>query len=285
MPDSQETAVGIDVGGGSCRAARVDASGAIRSFHTCATPDRLDLFLDAIRGLLRAVVDPTAASAAVGIGLPGIVDPQTGVMRTAVNLPFLDGSNVSEIMSDALARPGRIEADVNAATFAQWRRRPERPRRFAYVSIGTGVGVAVVIDGELIRHTDRGAGHWGHVPIDGSLDAPLCRCGARGCLEAVIGGANWDPAIASSDEQIDVAATALAVACRQIAAVYAPDLIALGGGVVDNRPKLVQAVARRVEDLRGGAIPPAMRIERAVLSSDEAGVIGASLLALEAGRS
>ena len=279
MPDSQETALGIDIGGGHCRAAVVDARGAILSFHSCKTPDHRDQFLDAIGNLARTAADSTPTSrATVGIALPGIVDPRSGMMRCAVNLPFLEGSDIAAMLRAAVRSPVQIEIDVNAAAFAQWRRRHDRPQRFAYLSIGTGIGVGVVLDGELIRHTDGGGGHWGHVPVDTSREAPVCRCGARGCLEAVAAGPAWDDTDSSATGSRDQRITPLAIGCLQIAAVYAPDVIALGGGLIDRRPELVQTVAQRVKNLCGNVSPPSMAIERAVLSSDEAGVIGAALL-------
>ncbi len=283
MPDSQETALGIDIGGGRCRAAVVDATGAILSFHTCKTPGRRDQFLHAIGKLARTAADATPTSReTIGIGLPGIIDPRTGAMRCAVNLPFLEGSDVAAMLRKALRSTVQIEIDVNAAAFAQWRRHRDRPQRFAYLSIGTGIGVGVVLDGQLIRHTDGGAGHWGHIPVDTSRAAPVCRCGARGCLEAVSAGPLWDRTDSSTSDAPDQRITALAIGCLQIAAVYAPDLIAFGGGLVDHRPELIQAVAHRVGNLSGTANPPSMAIERAILSSDEAGVIGAALLTIGA---
>ena len=281
MSDSQETALGIDIGGGHCRAAVVDDTGAIHSFHTCKTPHSRDQFLDAIGELARTATGATATSReTVGIGLPGIVDPRTHAMRCAVNLPFLEGSDVAAILHSAIRCPVQIETDVNAAAFAQWRRHRGRPQRFVYLSLGTGIGVGVVLDGQLIRHTDGGAGHWGHVPVDTSRDARVCRCGARGCLEAVAAGPAWDRSESSPTHSDDRRITALAIGCLQIAAVYAPDLIVLGGGLVDHRPELIQAIARRVGDMQGAASPPSIAIERAVLSSDESGVIGAALLSM-----
>ncbi len=281
MPDARETALGIDIGGRHCRAAVVDAAGAILSFHTCKTPDRRDQFLDEIGKLARTAADSTAISRdTIGIGLPGIVDPRTGTMRCAVNLRFLEGCDIAAMLHAAVRSPVQIEIDVNAAAFAQWRRRHDRPQRFAYLSIGTGIGVGVVLDGELIRHTDGGGGHWGHVPVDTSREATVCRCGARGCLEAVAAGPAWDRTDASTTNALDQRIAALAIGCLQIAAVYAPDLIAIGGGLVDHRPELIRAVAQRVGNLQGAASPPSMAIESAVLSSDEAGVIGAALLSM-----
>lgn len=281
MPDSLETALGIDIGGGHCRAAVVDGAGAIQSFHTCSTPNDHDSFLDAIGRLARQVTESSKTSCeTAGVGLPGIVDAETGIMRCAVNLPILEGMNVSARLADAIGRPVRIEVDVNAAAFAQWRRRCSAAQRFAYVSIGTGAGAGVVLDGNLLCHTDRGAGHWGHLTVDSTPDAPVCRCGARGCLESIVGGPAWDAADSDDARDRDRRADALAIGCLHIAAVYAPQVIALGGGVVDARPELVRAVAERVESRRGEAVPPAMVIERAVLSSDEAGVIGAALLVM-----
>jgi glucokinase len=155
-----------------------------------------------------------------------------------------------------------------------------------YLAIGTGVGGCVVLDGQIVRHTHGGSGHLGHLVVDTSSRARRCACGARGCLEAVIGGAALDRRLAQAARRgpaglADVytrAAAGLAVGLVQIAHLYAPDVVLAGGGVIEGEPGLVDAAAQVLVELRGTLVPANLRFERAPLLSADAGVIGAALL-------
>ncbi len=301
-------AVGVDIGGTRCRALLVSRDGAPLARAACPTAaSSADALVAAIKGLVDEVTEaarPHEWPQTVGIGLPGIVDQ--GVMRRAVNVECLEGIELAPFFAGALGRRVVIDTDVNAAAWGQWNRsRPDRsrarllPARFAYVSIGTGVGAGVVLDGELVRHTHNGPGHWGHVVVDASTDAPRCRCGATGCIEAIVGG--WTADGPGRSRRGDAAADriaagtavpppvlpvygrqarALAACCLQLGSVYAVDVVALGGGVIDAHPDLVNDVRAAVESMRGSVAPAALSIERAALSSDEAGAWGAALLAM-----
>jgi glucokinase len=218
-------------------------------------------------------------------------------MQRAVNLPRLESQNLPELFLAALPPPVRrallapllVETDVIAAGFAQWRAAPAA--RFLYVSVGTGVGGCAILDGQIVRHTRGGAGHFGHVIVDTSGAAPRCGCGARGCLEAVLATlrsqpqplgqpANAADAARSPAAEQEASARALAIALLNLAHMYAPDTIVLGGGVIDHQPELVAAVDAAFAALRGSLVPTPCTVRRASLASNEAGVIGAALLAL-----
>lgn len=284
-------ATGIDIGGTRCRAVRLDATGAVVAHAVRATPRAsADELLAAVVGLAEEVGRSSMEHAlrrGVGVGLPGIVD-EAGVMRRAVNLECLEGVGVRPFFSAALGADVLIDTDVNAAAWAQWRRSPSPAERFAYLSVGTGVGAGVILRGELVRHTHNGPGHWGHVIVDGWPDAPRCRCGAKGCVEAVVAGAAWGDGSGIGDRASGMGdrmryggrARALAATCLQLASVYAVDVIALGGGVIDARPGLVDDVRRDMYAMRGSVTPDGLRIDTAPLPSDQAGAIGAALLAM-----
>lgn len=242
----------------------------------------------------------------IGIVLPGLWDRQTGIMQRAVNLPQLEGANLPELFAAALGRPVFVETDAIAAGWAQWlavartsgtcsgvisapagmspiSASPDRasvsaPPRFVYLSIGTGVGGCVILDGQIIRHTRGSAGALGHLIVDTLPDAPLCRCGARGCLEALVGGWALD---ANATASLDGAAAALATGLLPICHIYAPDTIALGGGVIEHRPELLDRTIAEFATRRSTLVPADLKILRAPLATDQAGVIGAALLALE----
>ena len=274
-----KTALGIDIGGTWVRIARVTPAGETVARSEAPTPPDGDPVL--LSQLLATQVqrirpNAPAGDIAIGVAVPGIWDRQTGIMQRAVNLPRLEGRNIRQLFADALGRPVFVATDVNAAAWAQWRALCPPPQRFVYISIGTGVGGGVILDGQIVGHTHGGPGHLGHLVVDTAPDAPLCRCGCRGCLEALVSG----PAIAGT-AQLERAARALAIGLQQLAVLYTPDVIALGGGVIDHQSVLVDQTRLAWAQLRHGLAPPALKIERAPLPADQAGVLGVAQMALD----
>jgi len=294
VAEETRCALGIDIGGTHYRAGVVTADGQVVELCEPRTSagGEPDVLAREIRGPVDALIAGREVVNAVGVCLPGIWDRETTVMQRALNLPRLEGVNLRELFEGALGRTVVLETDVNAAGWAQWRHFSPRPARFVYLSVGTGIGGCVILGGEVVRHTRGGAGHFGHLVVDTSATAPACRCGARGCLEVVAGGAALNRLLydefkhsrrAGGVPEHDVlsrAARALAVGALQIANIYAPDVVALGGGVIDANEELVGQVSKRLGELGCTLVPEAMRIEHAPLYTDEAGVIGAALLAL-----
>lgn len=128
----------------------------------------------------------------IGVGLGGHVNGTHGVV---VNSPFLDWRDVPlrKMLSDRLSLPVVIENDVNTLAVAeQWFGAGSTFASFALVTIGAGVGCALVMDGQLWRGVSGAAGEFGHVVVD--PDGPVCHCGKRGCLESVVS----DEAIAAA---------------------------------------------------------------------------------------
>jgi predicted NBD/HSP70 family sugar kinase len=244
--------IGVDIGGSSVAAVAINEDGGILGrYQTSAALDGGHQMASS------AVAAVTALNledcAAVGIGVPGQVDPTTGQVTMAVNLgigaqPY---SLASEIES-ALGFPVTIENDVRAAALGAYeslRLRGEPPQSLALVSIGTGISAGVVVQGVLLRGARGMAGEIGHVVVDES--GALCRCGQRGCLEAVAAG----PAIArawskgvegtaasalfsaakagdrSAEEIAERIAGHLTTALIWLAAAYDTEVIVLAGGV------------------------------------------------------
>ncbi len=119
----------------------------------------------------------------VGVVVPGMVDQRTGRILNAPALGWR-GVDIRDKLSAATRLPVHVENSARACALAQlWREGGESvPHSFAYVSVSDGVGVGVVINGELLRGRDHIAGEFGHTPLD--LNGPRCMCGARGCWEA-----------------------------------------------------------------------------------------------------
>jgi glucokinase len=237
-----------------------------------------------------------APPATAGVALPGVWDPDTTVMRKAVNLPRLEGTCLRDMFADALGRPVRLEADVNAAAWGQYQRTSPRPQRLLYLSLGTGVGGAVVLDGMIQRHTRGGAGHFGFLIVDTTPGAPAGRNNVPGCLSALAAGpalhyaatGELDNAAIGAEPLADIilnrAAQALAVACMNLVHIYAPEVILLGGGVIDNQPELVDRAQARFATYQSALLPAGLQLRRAPLTTHEAGVIGAALLASRDGQ-
>lgn len=289
-----QTALSIDIGGGTVRMAVVSRGGVVAARVTAplrnqGDPDALKATLHDLLGQLERMC-PLPADF-VGIAIPGIWERSSGIMRTAVNLPRLVGVNIREFFETTLQRNAVIDTDVNAAAWAQWRQLNPSPARFAYLSLGTGVGGAVILDGQLVRHTNGGAGHFGFLIVN-PADTQQTPHYVPGSLSAIASGPALQAASGTdarsplehrgvlSSEALKRGGEALAIGIVQIVHMYMPDVIVLGGGVVDHHPQLVDETQKAFESRRTRLTPEAFHIERAKLPSDEAGVVGAALLAL-----
>jgi len=123
----------------------------------------------------------------IAIGIPGPLDPESGVVFAAPHLPGFENLPAREMLSAAAGCPVAIHNDSNLAGFAEWAAGMGRgTRTFVFVIIGTGIGGAVIIDGTLLVGTAGTAAEVGHVPCN--TDGPLCGQGHPGCLEGVASG-------------------------------------------------------------------------------------------------
>jgi predicted NBD/HSP70 family sugar kinase len=187
--------LGVDIGGSSVEAVASDAdhrvvAHAISPTDVASGDGILASASAAIREALRSVDGASDDVAGIGIGVPGQVDADTGVVRLAMNLNIDgDGLAVGAAIVDAFGLPVAVENDVRAAAVGAYevhRTDTEDLRTLVYLGIGTGISAGVVVDGRLHRGRDGLAGEIGHVVV--APDGPACRCGLRGCLEAVAAG-------------------------------------------------------------------------------------------------
>lgn len=140
------------------------------------------------RELLAAARIEAADLAAIGVSAPGPLDPSTGMVRDAPNLPGWHEVPISAALARAFGRRVRLENDANAAALAESRFGAGRgARAFAFLTMSTGVGAGLILDGRLYRGARYGAGEVGHMPV--VPGGRPCVCGLRGCLEAYTGGA------------------------------------------------------------------------------------------------
>ena len=183
---------GFDVGGTKIEGILVDAQRNLlaqtrRPTRPAQPTDLLDDLHTAVSILLQQAQAQPADLAAVGIGVPGMVIPETGVVRLAANLNLADyplGSALTAVCHTPVA----LENDVRAAAVGvQHGLQTQTPvQNLAYVSLGTGVAAGLVLDGRLYRGSHGLAGEIGHIIVE--PEGAVCNCGARGCLETIVSG-------------------------------------------------------------------------------------------------
>ncbi|MCX4098739.1 ROK family glucokinase [Nocardia sp. alder85J] len=177
--------VGIDVGGTNIRASVVDGAGDVRDTVQAPTPHSERALED---GLARAVRELRARHAigAVGLAVAGFVDETRTAVRFAPHLPWED-TPVARRLSDRLGLPVILEHDANAAMWAEYRFGAAAGARNAVlVAIGTGIGAALLVGGELYRGSYGVAPELGHLQV--VPNGRSCPCGKRGCWERYCSG-------------------------------------------------------------------------------------------------
>jgi len=184
-------ALGVKIAADHLAIVRVDLEGEILdrwdepfdAFSPGAVPTLTERLHDAIHS--------TAGTRLLGIGLgvPGTVDPQGGVVHPPIFSP--EGVALGRMLHEELGIPVLVDNDVNTLAVAErLYGRGRETDHFLTVTIGRGVGLGIVVGGDLYRGARGGAGEFGHVPV--VEDGPLCTCGMHGCLEALVS----DPALA-----------------------------------------------------------------------------------------
>jgi glucokinase len=188
--------VGIDLGGTKILAAVVGSDGQIgaegqilaqakQKTRPKEGPDAvIQRIADTARkAALRAGVDWTAIRG-VGIGAPGPIDPEAGMVYNPPNLPDWDAVALGPRLSEALGVPVYLENDVNLGTLGEYAQGAGRGTRdMVGIFVGTGVGGGLILDGKLRSGFRHAAGELGHMVI--LAGGPVCGCGRRGCLEAL----------------------------------------------------------------------------------------------------
>lgn len=298
--------VGLDIGGTKVRGLLLDADGARVASALVPTrpgPDGVPAAaLECVDSLVAAAPGPVRVDA-VGVGVPGLVDPASGTVAHAVNLG-IDGEplRLAAVLGERLGtRAVRVENDVDVAVVGA--ARTLGTDDVAYLALGTGVAAGLVLGGRLLRGHLGVAGEVGHLPY--RPDGPRCACGQRGCLELYASGAAltaaWhasggtgtavDVFRAAADG--DAAATRLrddhadaVAACVQVLVlVSGVRMVVVGGGVADVGPPLRDAVARALAARAAGSpfLAGVRLADRVVLAppGDESAALGAAMLAAD----
>lgn len=301
------TVLAVDIGGTQIKAARVGEDGSILDSRRFPTPETLENF----RAMAAQIVDELGAGAsAVGIGCKGIINPRTTRVESLPGtVRYLEYQVLAELFAVANAE-ARADNDARVALLGEHRWGAARgAQNVVMLTLGTGVGGGVLTDGHLLTGATGAAGHIGHYTID--ADGIRCICGNQGCIETVfsskaieaaaysvisrgVASAMLDGAscptcaeVFSYAQRGDVAATeivdkavhALAATLAGLTFIFDPELIVLGGQIVEAGEFLLEPlrceVWRRTRPLLRREVP----LVRSALS-DPSGVLGAAALAL-----
>jgi len=185
-------AIGLDIGGTKTEAMVVDQQHRIRSRVSKPTdttsPERVMISVtQTIYAALREANATSQQIQVIGVGIPGLVNPETGMVRQAVNLN-LASYPLGPALTAEFNAPSFLENDVRAAAVGafEYINRYEPVTHIAYLSIGTGISAGLILDGSLYRGVNGMAGEIGHAIVE--PNGAQCRCGTYGCLETVVAG-------------------------------------------------------------------------------------------------
>jgi len=295
--------IGVDLGGTKIEALALGDSGEELLRRRVPTPKEYGAVLDAIASLVTGFETELRASfPAVGIGTPGALCPDTGLIQNS-NSACLIGKPLDKDLSKRLGKPIRLENDANCFALSEATDGAGAGGDVVFgVILGTGVGGGLSIRKRVLTGRNAIAGEWGHNPLprpdDDERPGPLCYCGRLGCIETFLSGPGLSRDHASrtgerlSGREIDALARRgdaaaetsldryeerLARALASVINVVDPDIIVLGGGV-SNIERLYERVPRKwtkhiFSDGRPGTLLVPARF------GDSSGVRGAAWLA------
>jgi glucokinase len=318
-----EHVIGVDMGGTKILAAVLNSTGGVLAQKKTKTRGErgagevIQRIIKSVEAVIKASGVAKSNIVAMGIGSPGPLNSDTGVVETMPNLPGWENVPLKTILEQHLGVRVFIENDVNVGTYGEFRLGAGVGfRNVVGIFLGTGIGGGLIIDGKLYRGFNRVAGEIGHMVI--KADGPLCNCGRRGCYEALAGRlsvvkriqelsaesgveslalrlAEGDPANVhssgllraweSGDEPtvraLEEMADYTGVAIANIMNFLNPELFVLGGGIMEAMGR--ELIPRVRETALKEAFPTASRnvAIRPAMLGDLAGVVGAAFLARE----
>jgi glucokinase len=299
----------IDLGGTQIRAALITPDLTVHERR--AVPTRDEEGVEAVVARICQVAAEVLAHArsadlpipaGVGVSSPGPLDPWRGVVLAPPNLAGWRDVPLGARIGEALDLPTFVERDTNVAVLAEWRYGAARGTRTAiYVTVSTGIGGGVIVDGRPLIGPDGTAGEIGHLVVE--LNGPICGCGRIGHVEAIAsgtalardaqalldrGGSSRLAELAAAGATVDAALLARAAdegdrACADLLAraweaigamcgslvnLLNPDVIVIGGSIAEHRPELLEAVRGEIPR-RTFAVPASrVRVEPAALKDD-----------------
>ena len=311
--------VGVDLGGTKIFAAVFDSNLEIvgKAKRSTKAKRGVSQVLDRIAQTVLDAVDESDLSLdeviAVGIGAPGAMDPQRGVVLFAPNLHWRDVSLTKEL-EKRLGLPVYADNDCNVQVLGIHAKELDgRPQNLVGIFIGTGIGAGLILNGQLYHGHTRTAGEIGHMVLQ--IDGPKCSCGNRGCFEALasrtaimerikaevkngvptllheLTGGDLDK-IRSGDLKkavkkgdalakriIKETAVYIGIAVANIINLLNPEYVVLGGGVIEAlEDRMMKTIEETARDYAMEGAAEGVKIQASALG-DRAGIVGAAVLA------
>lgn len=276
----------LDIGGTKLIAAAADDDGAILRRVRADTPAGLSAGLMLLKHMARDVCRGHAPKA-IGAACGGPLDASTGIV-SPLHQPDWRSVPLKAIFEAEFGCPFNVEVDTDAAALAEVVFGHGAPARLLYITLSTGMGGGLIVDGRIYRGARGAHPEVGHqaIPYRLARGGPVvCECGAEGCAEALVSGNAIRRLYGKPAEMLDEAEWAevthnLGQALRNAAALYAPEDVVLGGGVAFGRGQRLADQAAAV--MRAGMrIVPAPRVRLSALGYDTA-LMGAVALAMRA---
>ena len=314
-----------DLGGTHLRAATVDSRGKIHFRAKQNTPHGTDpneivaAVVHAVqeyRGDLGASADQDQAEPdrlkAISLVVPGTVNVETGTVVKAPNLPCLDGFPLAAALTNELGLPAILENDANAAAVGEmWQGAAQGCRTIICVTLGTGVGGGIILDGELWRGVDGAAAEIGHMCVD-PFGGVACTCGSRGCLEVFASATAivrmtreasprypesvlhasrnltaesiFEAGLQGDELALEIfrrMGVYLGIGLANLINILNPEMIVIAGGVVNGWDLFEKHMLHEVEERAFPLLAARVKIVRAKCG-DDAGLLGAARLGFTA---
>lgn len=299
----------IDLGGTKTKVGLVYFSGKVfyrtylsTRFYVRSRETLISALVEACREILKVNNLSSRQIAGIGIGLPGPINFAKGMVNFLPNIPHWKNTPLKSIFEKRIRIPVFIDNDVNLITLAEGRFGAGKgAKNILCMTLGTGVGGGLIIDGKLYRGASFSAGEIGHMPLNES--GPRCNCGGIACLESYVGnnailrlakGVFKNPDITL--EQLSRLAlnnknpkaikiwqdvgTKIGLALTGVVNVFNPERIVIGGGVANAGRYLFEAIRKTVAKRAMPTQRAIVKISPAKLAND-AGLIGAMLLVKE----
>ena len=308
--------LGIDLGGTNIAVGLVDEKGKILhqdSTPTLATRPAEEIVKDICDTCKKVVADAGYTLddvESIGMGCPGTVDNASGVIAYSNNLPFIQFP-MREMIQSHINKPVNLENDANAAAFGEYIINGNGAKNFVFITLGTGIGGGVIIDGKIYRGFNCAGAELGHTTI--IMDGEQCSCGKKGCWEAyasvtalirqtkkaieenpqslmaelaekegkVSGRTSFDAAKqgdAVGKKVVENYIRYVAEGLNNMLNIFQPEIISVGGGISKEGEYLLGPVKELVYKDDYNKYMPKTKIEVATLFND-AGIIGAAMSA------
>lgn len=311
--------IGIDVGGTNVKIALVDDNGKIIYSNSVPTYAKMGYeytvnnIKQAIKDLMKETNTTPSDIEGIGFDFPGQVDCKTGVVKLAPNIPGWVNVPIAQMIEDEFHIPTRIDNDVRCAALGELKFGAGRGcENFICITVGTGIGSGIVINGKVVRGATNAAGELGHIKLQMN-GGPICGCGDTGCLEAfasgpaivamaqeyikggkstkfremaaVEGGEITPYMVAKAAEEGDPVAKRIfeivgeyiGIGLTSVINLLNPERVIIGGGVAESGELLLGPIRKTIKARAMVVAGNAVEIVPAQLGNS-AGVIGASML-------